>query len=62
MEVCGKRAGLSEARESVEVSESFITGSHEVILMLFVYPKNVQDDLTHEQLRVLRKVIDEEYP
>ena len=35
---------------------------HEVILMLFVYPKNVQDDLTPHQLRLLRKIIDEEYP
>ena len=34
----------------------------EVILMLLVYPKNVQDDLTREQLKTLRKIIDEEYP
>jgi hypothetical protein len=33
-----------------------------VILMLLVYPKNVQDDLTHQQLRTLRKIINEEYP
>lgn len=32
------------------------------ILMLFVYAKNEQDDLTPEQLKVLRKLIKEEYP
>ena len=36
--------------------------SDKVILMLLVYPKNVQDDLTHQQLRTLRKIINEEYP
>ena len=32
------------------------------LLMLFIYPKNVQDDLTPEQLRVLRRVVETEYP
>jgi len=32
------------------------------ILMLFMYAKNEQDDLTPEQLKVLRKLIEEEYP
>lgn len=32
------------------------------ILMLFIYPKNEQDDLSREQVRVLRKIIEEEYP
>ena len=36
--------------------------SDDVILMLLVYPKNVQDDLTHQQLKTLRKIINEEYP
>ena len=35
--------------------------SRDMILMLFVYPKNVQDDLTPEQLKALKKIIDEEY-
>lgn len=30
--------------------------------MLFIYPKNVQDDLTPEQLRVLRRVVETVYP
>lgn len=30
------------------------------ILMLFVYPKNVQDNLTHEQLKVLKSLIEQE--
>jgi len=34
----------------------------EQLLMLFMYPKNVQDDLTPDQLKVLRKMIEAEYP
>jgi mRNA-degrading endonuclease RelE of RelBE toxin-antitoxin system len=32
------------------------------ILMLFVYPKSEQDDLTPMQLRALKRIMDEEYP
>lgn len=32
------------------------------ILMLFMYAKNEQDNLTPEQLKVLRKLVEEEYP
>jgi mRNA-degrading endonuclease RelE of RelBE toxin-antitoxin system len=35
--------------------------SRETILLLFMYPKNVQDNLTQDQLRQLKKIIDEEY-
>ncbi len=31
------------------------------ILLLFIYPKNVQDNLTPDQLKQLRKVVEEEY-
>lgn len=31
------------------------------ILMLFMYAKNEQEDLTPEQLKVLRKIVEEEY-
>jgi mRNA-degrading endonuclease RelE of RelBE toxin-antitoxin system len=34
----------------------------ERILMLLMYAKNEQDDLTAEQLKVLRSIIEEEYP
>lgn len=30
--------------------------------MLLMYAKNEQDDLTTEQLKVLRRIIEEEYP
>ena len=33
----------------------------EQILLLFVYPKSEQDDLTPTQLRALKRIIDEEY-
>jgi hypothetical protein len=32
------------------------------ILLLLMYPKNEQDDLTPDQLKVLRRIIEEEYP
>ena len=32
-----------------------------IILLLFIYPKNVQDNLTLDQLKQLKKVIEEEY-
>ncbi len=31
------------------------------LLMLFIYSKHEQDDLTPEQLKILRKIIEEEY-
>lgn len=36
--------------------------SEDQILMLLMYAKNEQDDLTHEQLKILRKLIENEYP
>ena len=33
-----------------------------IILMLVMYAKNEQDDLTADQLKVLRRIIEEEYP
>jgi mRNA-degrading endonuclease RelE of RelBE toxin-antitoxin system len=32
-----------------------------IILLLSIYPKNVQDDLTLDQLKQLKKVIEEKY-
>src|ERR1700722_6884364 len=34
----------------------------DTILMLFLYPKNEQGDLSAQQLRTLRRIIEEEYP
>jgi mRNA-degrading endonuclease RelE of RelBE toxin-antitoxin system len=34
----------------------------ETILMLLIYAKNEQDDLSPEQLRVLKRLIEEEFP
>jgi len=33
----------------------------DIIMLLFAYPKSEQDDLTGEQLRQLKKVIEKEY-
>jgi len=35
--------------------------SQEKLLMLFVYPKNVQDDLTPEQLKILKSLVEQEF-
>lgn len=35
---------------------------HERLVMLLLYPKNERDDLTKEQLKTLRGIIEEEYP
>ena len=35
--------------------------SRETILLLFMYPKNVQGNLTQDQLKQLKKIIEEEY-
>jgi hypothetical protein len=31
------------------------------LLMLFIYPKNVQDDLSPAQLKMLRQIVEDEY-
>jgi hypothetical protein len=36
--------------------------AQEQLLMLFMYPKSERDDLTPAQLRILRKIVEEEYP
>jgi mRNA-degrading endonuclease RelE of RelBE toxin-antitoxin system len=33
----------------------------EIILMLFIYPKNEQDDLTSEQLNILKSIVEKEF-
>lgn len=36
--------------------------SFEQVLLLFIHAKNEIDNLTPDQIKVLRKIIDEEYP
>ena len=40
----------------------YFAASRETILMLYAYPKNVQDDLTPAQRQALARIIKEEYP
>lgn len=37
-------------------------GKQDQLLMLLMYPKNVQDNLTPAQLKLLRQVVEKEYP
>lgn len=50
----GKRGGLRLIYYWHETSESFY--------MLYAYPKNAQEDLTAQQLRVLSRLVREEFP
>jgi len=34
----------------------------ERLLMLLMYPKNERDDLSPDQLKILRKIVEGEYP
>ena len=34
--------------------------SRKKLLMMFIYPKNVQDDLTPEQLKILKSLVEQE--
>jgi len=36
--------------------------SHDTLLLLFAYPKSKQEDLTPDQLKQLRKIVEGEYP
>ena len=49
----GKRGG-------VRVIYYWVT-TQERLLMLYIYPKNEQDDLTAEQLKALRSIVEREY-
>jgi mRNA-degrading endonuclease RelE of RelBE toxin-antitoxin system len=49
----GKRGG-------VRIIYYWLT-ARDTILMLFIYPKGVQDDLTRKQLKALKGIVDKEY-
>ena len=53
-------AGGRGKRGGVRVIYYWFT-SRATILLLFMYPKNVQDNLTQDQLKQLIKIVDEEY-
>lgn len=36
--------------------------AQEQLLMLFMYPKSERDDLSRGQLKILRQIVEEEYP
>ena len=48
----GKRGGLRIIY--------YLDGQERVIYLLFLYPKNRQEDLTPEQLKMLRKIVQED--
>jgi hypothetical protein len=36
--------------------------AHRRLLMLFMYAKSEQEDLTPDQIKILRKIVEDEYP
>lgn len=36
--------------------------SHDQLLMLLIYSKSKREDLTRDQLKILRRIVEEEYP
>lgn len=50
----GKRGGIRVIYYWDPATETFF--------MLFAYPKSIQDDLSDEQLKVLRQVVRQEFP
>ena len=36
--------------------------SQDQLLMLFMYPKNVRDDLTPVQIKILKQIVEKDYP
>jgi len=35
---------------------------HDKLLLLYIYPKNERENLTPHQIRMLRRIVEEEYP
>ena len=51
---CGKRGGARVIY--------YWAVKQEQLLLLLIYPKNVQDNLTPAQLKLLRQIVETEYP
>jgi hypothetical protein len=60
----GKSVGdLGNAENAVGVRVIYYWAvRQEQIVMLLRYPKSERDDLTKDQLKILRRIIEEEYP
>jgi hypothetical protein len=55
-------AGMTSVGEHISRTWYYWARRQSVILMLYLFPKNVQDNLTEEQKRVLLEVVRREYP
>lgn len=52
-------------RQMADTGRKFRTNgsvAQDQLLMLLIYPKNIQDDLTPSQVKSLRQVVEAEYP
>ena len=58
--VCWTAYGRGK-RSGVRVIYYWVT-QQDRILMLAIYAKSAKDDLTQDQLRILRKIVEDEYP
>jgi mRNA-degrading endonuclease RelE of RelBE toxin-antitoxin system len=57
-----RRAGASRGKSGGFRVIYYWAAAEDRILMLMIYPKSEKDDLTRDQIRILRKIIKEEYP
>ncbi|TVM03974.1 MAG: hypothetical protein CV087_01935 [Candidatus Brocadia sp. WS118] len=60
---CGEKGSWRRRCSGVARTATCITHNcnDSALLLLYAYPKSEQDDLTSEQLKQLRKVIEKEY-
>jgi hypothetical protein len=47
-----------ERRSTSDLLLVYVEGNHSLV---FIYPKNVQENLTQDQLKQLKRIIEEEY-
>jgi len=55
------RYALEGRGKSGGIRVIFWSATHEACLILLVYPKNVQNDLSDEQRRILMRLVQEEF-
>ena len=60
---CEKYDGYTWTRQARWSASDLLLGEGtRAIINVLMYTKNERDDLTSNQLRILRKIIEEEYP
>ena len=56
-----KAHGQAGCRNRAHAVIYYWARAHEILLMLLIYGKNEQDDLTPDQLRTLKSLVEQEF-